>query len=318
MAVSVEKVSSDQALWFWQRSPQATVFNHPAVALRLAGRVDWWRASKGETPFLLWPVAFDEAQQPSNPPFSYYFGPMWSPEAAARAATSQLSDALTFYGAIADVLVDNYPRIGVELHHTLQDVRFFDWWNYGVEGASKFMIRPRYSAIIRGLQQTSEETVRSGYRELRRRELRKAHRDGDFVLGDKLCKSDFERLRSAVFSQQNSFPEPREDSALAAVFELVQDGWGRVAEIRDRSTSRVVAAGVVLEAAGTSNLVLSATDPQFRKAGLGAALIDHLIVGAKQRGNHNFDFNGANSPSRGDDKHSYGAEALLYFQASLG
>lgn len=27
-----------------------------------------------------------------------------------------------------------------------------------------------------------------------------------------------------------------------------------------------------------------------------------------------FDFNGANSPLRGDDKHSYGASEKLYFQ----
>ena len=29
---------------------------------------------------------------------------------------------------------------------------------------------------------------------------------------------------------------------------------------------------------------------------------------------NSFDFNGANSPLRGDDKHSYGAEEKLYFQ----
>ena len=40
------------------------------------------------------------------------------------------------------------------------------------------------------------------------------------------------------------------------------------------------------------------------------------IMSAKNNGKKVFDFNGANSPDRGDDKHSYGAKYKLYFEVN--
>jgi lipid II:glycine glycyltransferase (peptidoglycan interpeptide bridge formation enzyme) len=43
------------------------------------------------------------------------------------------------------------------------------------------------------------------------------------------------------------------------------------------------------------------------------ASVFKAIETARDRGLKYFDFNGANSPDRGDNKHSYGAEPVLYF-----
>jgi hypothetical protein len=41
-----------------------------------------------------------------------------------------------------------------------------------------------------------------------------------------------------------------------------------------------------------------------------------MILAGKARGMDTIDFNGANSPRRADDKHSYGAGAELFFELS--
>ena len=55
----------------------------------------------------------------------------------------------------------------------------------------------------------------------------------------------------------------------------------------------------------------------FIMSGLVAWAIRNQIMMAKSCGLDVFDFNGANSPSRGDDKHSYGAKAALFFEIAL-
>ena len=43
-------------------------------------------------------------------------------------------------------------------------------------------------------------------------------------------------------------------------------------------------------------------------------LYSPLTISAKKRKMNYLDFNGANSPNRGDDKHSYGAGQELFFE----
>jgi hypothetical protein len=43
------------------------------------------------------------------------------------------------------------------------------------------------------------------------------------------------------------------------------------------------------------------------------ASVFKAIETARDRGLKHFDFNGANSPARGDNKHSFDAEPVLYF-----
>ena len=53
---------------------------------------------------------------------------------------------------------------------------------------------------------------------------------------------------------------------------------------------------------------------RFKSASI--LLTTNAIQFSKKVGCKCFDFNGANSPKRSDDKHSYGAEEKLYFNIS--
>jgi hypothetical protein len=100
---------------------------------------------------------------------------------------------------------------------------------------------------------------------------------------------------------------------IAALVGLVSCGMGDVVAFRDSQSGELASAVVLLEANGVANMVLNLTAKRWRGSGLPAWAVHTAILAAKVRGADVFDFNGANSPNRGDDKHSYGAAPELYF-----
>ena len=74
---------------------------------------------------------------------------------------------------------------------------------------------------------------------------------------------------------------------------------------------------ILLVAKGRCCEVVSASDRIWRDARLNAHGRLRCILAAREMGADAYDFVGANSPQRGSDKHSYGAEAELYFDLTL-
>jgi len=314
MSVRCEEVSSEAAELFWRSSPQATAFNRPRIAKQFAARIRWLSVFKGDTPFLLWPVAYSSDGRRANPPWSYYFGPMWSREASERSVTSHLSDSTTMlHKAFEEILQESGPFV-CELHPTVKDVRVFDWWNYGGPPEERFTITPRYSAQIRELDTRSDDALLSSMRELRRREIRKAEALDAFTIVDHVPVATFSALRRQTIESQGEEEDPQESATISALFDLVDSGDAHVTGVLDATAGAVVAANLVLDGAKTANLVLNVLRSDYRNAGVGPLATYTALRRSRDRGLEIFDFNGANSPRRGDDKHSYGAAPALYFR----
>ena len=314
MKVRCEELSTDAAETFWRSSPQATVFNRPRIAAQFSARVRWLSVLKGDTPFLLWPVAYSSAGERANPPWSYYFGPMWSREASERSVTSQLSDSTTMLHSAFELLLQETGGFVCELHPSNTDVRVFDWWNYGGDNAERFSITPRYSAQLRDLDSQSDDLLLSSMRELRRREIRKAESSGPFTIIDSVPYDVFATLRRNTIESQGDSEDALESASMPVLFDLVNSGDAHITGVIDSNAGECVAANLVLDGAGTSNLVLNVLRSDYKNAGVGPLAIYTALRRSRERGNVTFDFNGANSPRRGDDKHSYGAEPVLYFR----
>lgn len=314
MSVRCEELSTEAAEAFWRLSPQATAFNRPRWAALFSAHVRWLSVLKGDTPFLLWPVAYSPAGERAIPPWSYYFGPMWSREASERSVTSQLSDSTIMLHSAFEVLLEEPDGFVCELHPSITDVRVFDWWNYGGEPGDRFSISPRYSAQLRDLESRSDDFLLSSMRELRRREIRKAESSGAFTIVDSVPEEVFATLRRHTIESQGESEDSRESATMPVLFDLVNSGDAHITGVIDSSTRECVAANLVLDGAGTSNLVLNVLRSDFKNAGVGPLAIYTALRRSRDRGNTTFDFNGANSPRRGDDKHSYGAEPVLYFR----
>jgi len=312
--INLDELDEAEALRFWESSPHATAFNKPTVAKRLSPSVRWFSAMKGLTPYILWPVVTDENGKMANPGFSYYFGPMWSGEAWAKSITSRMSDAQHCYGALMERLSSLFTILEFELHPTNLDVRYFDWWNYGEEGLPRFSIEPRYSAVIENLAAQSDELLLANMRKWRRIEVRRARSNSRYVLADSVAPEVFLDIRRETFAIQGEVEIESERRSVDALFSMLNSGEAFAMGVVDRESGEIVAANLALDGGGVSNLVLSVLRSSHRSDGVGPFATYSAIVAARQRGMKTFDFNGANSPRRGDDKHSYGAQPQLYFR----
>ena len=315
-SINVTRVDVDVAHEVWSTSPHATVFTEPGLIDRFVKKVTWWMASKGNTPFVLWPVFEGSGDHPMLPPFSYFAGPIWSKEAWARSNTSKLSDSLSFYEKIVEAVLEVHEGLLFELHPGLLDVRFFDWWAYEAKTRTPFCIQPRYTAQIGGLQTKSMDEIVTSFRELRRREIRKASSNQSLKTVSRVPLEVFETLRGTTLARQGTSVDEHEKNAMGLLFELVDEGRAHSLGVLDSASGEVVAATLVLDGVGVSNLVLNVANANYRNHGVGPLVISKSIETAKQRGSQIFDFNGANSPRRGDDKHSYGSDSVLYFRIS--
>lgn len=99
---------------------------------------------------------------------------------------------------------------------------------------------------------------------------------------------------------------------LNGLYQAVINGFGKFICFRENDVLQSFS--LILLDKKSAHLVLTLTDEKYKKKGLGALNIFSCIKIAKNVEKKIFDFNGANSPDRGDDKHSYGAKSKLFFE----
>ena len=67
----------------------------------------------------------------------------------------------------------------------------------------------------------------------------------------------------------------------------------------------------------TSNLVLNLNENNFKNKGSNSYLINEVFKYCINNKIYTLDFNGANSPNRADDKHSYGTTSKNFYEIFL-
>ena len=94
------------------------------------------------------------------------------------------------------------------------------------------------------------------------------------------------------------------------------DHNGSLLQIRDKTSNKITYASICLSENFTANFLISLVANDYRKHDLAVLGIHKTISFWKDKGVENFDFNGSNSPKRGDDKDSYGGDTKLFFNLS--
>lgn len=303
-----------EALAIWSNSDYATVFSRPDVLKQLADNVAWWAAKKGSQIQCLWPVCpSGSLNRMEIPPFCYYIGPIWAKDAIEMPAHRWLARSTQVYEEFIGFFLQRYRNICASLPLGLHDVRVFDWWNYSDRTKPRFSIRPRYTATIRGVQELSRQQIESRFRTLRRRELKAFEKAGRGLEFSDECSSDsLVNLYEKTFEHQNAKPDRKSLEMIEKLVLIARDGTGSILALKEQS--RTIAATLILYGKAEANLCLNLADPEFRDTGVSARLMLETICQARAKGVDCFDFNGANSPTRGDDKHSYGSRPELFFQ----
>ena len=306
----VERIDNESAADLWRSSPHATAFTRPDVIGRFFPEVHWWGAFRKGMLVVAWPVPLDAAGRPTSSGWFYFVGPIWDSSAFPPVPHRALSATLPVYTGLIDAVVGAYGGLVASLPPPQIDVRAFAWWRYD-EGAP-IDIQPRYSARIGSLSSRSFEEVLAGMRQLRRRELRREFPVDALEWSSRIEPEEL----TAIYRERVPEDETDLDSDSQRLLEVIDDGAGFVSVARDRD-GRVAAVIAVLSDGRMANVVVNSVTETWRPTGVSVHNMVRAIGHAQRTGHERFDFNGANSPSRGDDKHSYGAEPVLYFDVSF-
>jgi hypothetical protein len=314
MVIEIKLIEPQEALSFWNNSQQGSVFTHPHVLAKLSIKVDWWLAIKGKQPQCLWPVCLPDGNNVGLPDLTYYVGPFWSNQVYPLPAHRWLARSIEVYETFIESFLNKYDRIHACLPKGLNDVRAFDWWNYHDKNRPRFTIRPRYTAIISDLNNKSYKQIIADFRQLRRRELRNIEGFPPPPRAENWSTEDLIRLYLDVMNPEDMDITERNSKMIPILTDLVKSGFGEVVAFKDPSSEKIIAICLLLFGKSEANMALNLVDSNWRSSGLPALLITESINTSQMKGMSSFDFNGANSPNRGDDKHSYGALPALYFE----
>lgn len=314
MGFEVSKITAEEALRFYTNNSAGTVFHHPEVAKILGPECEWRAVLKGSEPFQIFPIWRAENDFVKPPNFTYYFGPYWSDTYLSRPTSSRFGDSQKILRLVLDHLATNFTDFEFEFHYSETDMRPFLWWNYDRKNPPLTIV-PRYSALIQNLQAVTKESLAAGFRSVRRQEIKKAESSLRFVAGDHISWQDVKHLYSNVLKRSGQGLDKSLES-LQSLESLLETPFSDCTPILDRETGDLASLTLTLRDKGVTHLVLALTANDFRRSGVGPLAIRDTILRARDMGDHTFDFNGANSPLRGDDKHSYGAEPALYFRVS--
>lgn len=310
--ITIVEIPAEDSLCVWKNSPHATVFTHYFVLKKLAYKTHWFLARKGEEALCAWPVCLDEQGESYRPPFSYFVGPIWTFKGLNKPHHRQLSVRLAVYEGFLDVFEKHFGKVVASLAIGISDVRVFDWWNFHDTSKPRIQIFPRYTAQITPLSRLSK--LELGYRDVRRQQIRKTERAKNFFVDESATSSQLFDFYSETLSKQGKSVGEVSEKHMSVLQQLISDGYGYLTAVKDlNSNGEVVFVTLTLRSAGTSNLILNLTNNAYRKTGVSVYGIHKSIERAALLGDHTYDFNGANSPNRADDKHSYGAEDRLYF-----
>lgn len=305
----LKKITNEKALHIWNSSSNATVFTNPNFLQLFKKNCSWFCVFKGDEEICAWPLLI-KRKNLIVPNFFYYFGPIWKNYDSIK-NHSWLSLSKNVYELFLEYFDKNFEKIDFQLSYNLQDVRIFDWWKYG-KRKGKYSIKPRYSALIENLDKKDQTQILSEFRYWRRRETKIMSAFKDIVqTSDLEINEIFNFYRKIVFKNKKKLnKEIQED--LESLYNAVNNGFGKLICFREKNILQSFS--LILFDKNSAHLVLTLTDQKYKKHGLSALNILSCINLAKKSGKKIFDFNGANSPDRGDDKHSYGAKFKLFFE----
>lgn len=309
---SISLIDIDEVKKFWKYSPNSNAFNNPEIISFFDFKFDWWQVKKGEEAVCIWPVCLKSKNQVIIPDFFYYFGPMWFKDLEKVPNHSWLALSKNVYEIFIEKFISQYDSIIAQLPIGLLDVRIFDWWNYHEKDKNRFFITPKYTAQIKDLDKLDMGEIKLNFRYWRRNELKKMEQNKKQI---KKCNNysldEILKLYSKITGESI---EASKSKSINSLIQLVKNNYGEIICYRDIKKNYIASFMLLLFGKKESNLILSLVDNDWKKLGLGAYSIVESIYITKKRNLNLFDFNGANSPNRADDKHSYGATNQLFFE----
>ena len=214
--------------------------------------------------------------------------------------------------SIITFLVSKFKKFNFSLHPSIKDIRPFDWYRYN-EKTEKFIIKIKYTGILKTEDYLNFEDYLKNIRSVRRQEYKKKVLDYDFIEEKNIDNLD--HLHDLTFKKQNKQRSEVEKKILNDLIpKLIEKKIGRLISIKLKSTNKVVASSYFLHFKKNAYNLVLATDPDYRKYFFGTKILLNQIQNCFENKIEKIDFVGLNSPNRGDFKPSFNPNLTSYFE----
>jgi hypothetical protein len=252
---------------------------------------------------------------PIKNPFMYQ-GLLFSKYIESLSSHKKIKKQLDVIQFLLIELESIYGLTSLSLHHSLDDLRGFQWHNYHNSEGLQPSLNLNYTGLLDLKKAESFDQILMNARTVRRQEYNRCVRnkftieeEGDISILDFLHEKTFER-QGLKRSKSDVF------IATELAKESLAKGFGRLLICRN-SKGVPTSANLFLFDNKTGYYLVGANDPEYRKYGMGTYIVFEQIRYCYEKGLCSVDFMGINSPFRGDFKTSFNAIPKAYFSFKL-
>ena len=250
----------------------------------------------------------------SPAPYSQYQG-IFYPKPEKKKTFFQAIEfkALTFF--IDEILKKN-KALSFSLHHSIKDIRPFQWFNYDEPAKGMFKTNLRYSACVNLSNYNNFDNYLSSIRKCRRDEYKKAI-SSNFTWEVSLDIDIFLSLYIDTFKRQDISIS---NSTLNFIRRIVEKSLDNKKALLFLGyiNNEAVASNVFLIDDQIAYYQFGASNPIYRNKGSSSALMICALRYLYDNKINEVDFVGVNSPNRGDFKLSFNSELVQFFNMSFG
>ena len=309
----VESLSADEWSALLAVSPQRTRFLDPDFLDLFEVPVRYWGLNRKGVVIAGMPVIDASRFGARALPWCYYQGIVYHDEVWRSAPAKRTQYTIKVSEALATGVAMEEAQFSISLSPALSDVRGLDWVHYHDPSHPRLVLQPRYTGIapVRG---ETPESLRKRCRSARRQEEGYAkNREGLIATTDGTIDELVDLYRATFERQGVDVPVTEIDLLRAYAQHFLDAGVGSFLAVRDASGSALAVALVFTDYDETVHVpVIGTGETRYG----GTLLYFHILDEAMKQDALAVDFNGANSPKRAYFKHSMGADAILYFEAS--
>jgi lipid II:glycine glycyltransferase (peptidoglycan interpeptide bridge formation enzyme) len=310
------KLCDDKKVWdsFVDGSPEKSVFCITGFLDALNRPYDTWFVKQGQEFCLGALVVKDQNGEVYGTPvpFSMYQGILFNKSYKEVHPHTRAADTLKAVDFLLGELAKKYNRIFFSLHHGIEDLRSFQWFNYQHPEEGQFRISLQYTGIIDLNSFATFQDYISSIRTTRRYEYRKALKEG-FSIEESAEIEKLDYLHELTFKRQGIERRPEISGLVKSIAAAVlSKGFGELLFCKDKK-GEFISATLYLHYGGTGYYLFGANHPDYRDACGGTLLMLENIRRCKAKGISFVDVCGINSPNRGDFKTSFNARSIPYF-----
>lgn len=302
-------------LWdhFVSESPQNSIFCKTQFLDALCVGYQTFFLHKDAKP-ILGAIFIDRASNGERVPFTgnLYQGLVFS-AFKKPSIQSDIVFKLKAVESLLDMLKNIYEGIEFCLHHSLIDLRAFQWFNYHSPSKGCFDIDISYTGVIYLDESNDFSRYLDVIRSSRKQDYKKSIKNGFFV---KECHSStvFMDLYKKTFTRQHLEADELFMQAASRVIDAaIKSGFGRLC-VSYTNEGIPASASFFLYDNDNAYYLLGATDPDFRNYGVGThAILENIRYLFEERKIYKIDMLGINSPNRGDYKTSFNTTLHVYY-----